>query len=158
LKVNGSSAPGDEIKLTGAGTVQVNVQWLANQNLSGTIELVQNGMVVASRQASVAAGSPASLSATVDFAHSGWLAARRMGSNGHQVHTGAVFVTVDNAPVRASVADAEFYVQWMDNLLQKTSPGGAWSSYFVSSRNGFGRYRLQRCISQCRKQPGRCAC
>ena len=149
LKVNGSSAPGDEIKLTGAGTVQVNIQWIANQNLSGTIELVQNGIVVASRQASVAAGAPASLSTTVDFAKSGWLAARRMGSNGHQVHTGAVFVTVNNAPVRASVADAEFYVQWMDNLLEKTSPGGAWSSYFVNSRSAAqARYQSAKAMYQ----------
>ena len=149
LKVNGSSTPGDEIKLTGAGTVQVNIQWIATQNLSGTIELVQNGIVVASRQASVAAGAPASLTATVDFANSGWLAARRMGSSGHQVHTGAVFVTVNNAPVRASAADAEFYVHWMDNLLQKTSPGGSWSSYFVNSRSAAqARYQAAKAMYQ----------
>ena len=50
-----------------------------------------------------------------------------------QLHTAAVFVTVDNAPVRASVADAQFYVQWMDNLLTNTSPGGVWSSYFPTN-------------------------
>ena len=91
--------------------MSVTITWTANQNLSGTIELVRNGVVVASQQASVASGSPASLTATVNFTNSGWLAARRMDSNGHQVHTGAVFVTVNNAPVRASVEDANFYVQ-----------------------------------------------
>jgi hypothetical protein len=38
-------------------------------------------------------------------------------------HTGAVFVTVNNAPVRASVDDANFYVQWIDNLLTKRRRG-----------------------------------
>ena len=103
LTVNDSATPGDEIKLTGGGSVPVTIQWTANQNLTGTIELVSNGVVVASKQASVAPGASASLSATVDFTKSGWLAARRMGSNGHEVHTGAVFVTVNNKPVRASV-------------------------------------------------------
>ena len=130
LKVNSTATPGDEIRLTGSGSVQVTIQWTANQNLTGTIELVQNGVVVASQQASVTASAPANLTATVNFTKSGWLAARRMNSNGHQVHTAAVFVTVNNAPIRASAADAEFYVQWMDNLLEKTSPGGEWNSYF----------------------------
>jgi hypothetical protein len=49
------------------------------------------------------------------------------------VHTGAVFVTVNDAPVRASAADALFYVQWMDNLLAKTSPGEEWNSYFPTN-------------------------
>jgi hypothetical protein len=133
LTVNGNATPGDEINLVGGGSLQVSIQWTAIQNLTGTIELVHNGVVVDSVQRSVSTGVPASLNATVNFAKSGWLAARRMGSNGHQVHTAAVFVTVDNAPVRASVEDAEFYVQWMDNLLEKTTPGGVWSSYFPTS-------------------------
>ena len=150
LKVNSSATPGDEIQLPAAGgTVQVQINWTAKQNLSGTIELVHNGEVVASKQASVTAGGSANLTATVNFTKSGWLAARRMGSNGHYVHTAAVFVTVNNAPVRASVADAEFYVQWMDNLLEKTSPGGAWSSYFVNSRDAaHTRYQTAKAIYQ----------
>lgn len=149
LTVNTTATPGDEIKLTGAGSVQVTIIWTANQNLTGTIELVRNGVVVASQQASVAPGSPASLSAAVDFAKSGWLAARRMGSNGHQVHTAAVFVTVNNAPVRASAADAQFYVDWMDNLLTKTSPGGAWNSYFPTSLSqAQARYQAAKALYQ----------
>lgn len=149
LKANGTAGPGDEIKLAGGGSVAVTVQWTANRNLSGTIELVQNGVVVASRTASAAAGSPATLTATVSFAKSGWLAARRMGSNGHQLHTAALFVTVDNAPVRASADDALFYVQWIDNLLEKTSPGGAWSSYFVDSRSeAQARYQSAKALYQ----------
>jgi hypothetical protein len=129
--------------------VEVTVTWTANQNLSGTIELVSNGVVVASRQASAAAGNPATLSATVNFSRSGWLAARRMGNSGHQLHTAAVFVTVDNAPVRASAGDAQFFVQWIDDLLTKTSPGGAWSSYFVNSRAAAqARYQSAKALYQ----------
>ncbi len=149
LKVNGTAGPGDEIKLAGSGTVQVTVQWSANRNLSGTIELVSNGVVVAAKSASAASGSPATLNASVNFTKSGWLAARRMGSNGHQLHTAAVYVTVNNAPVRASVDDAQFYVQWIDNLLEKTSPGGAWSYFFVNSRAAAqSRYQSARSIYQ----------
>jgi hypothetical protein len=72
-----------------------------------------------------------------------------MDSNEHVVHTAAVFVTVDNAPVRASVDDADFFVQWMDNLLTKTSPGGAWSSYFPTSRSAAqARYQAAKTIYQ----------
>jgi hypothetical protein len=132
LKVNGSSMPGDTINFAGNGSVPVTVEWTAKQNLTGTIELVKNGEVVASRQASVAAGTPAVLSASVEFTKSGWLTARRMGARGTVVNTAAVFVMIDNAPIRVSASDALFYVEWMDSLLQKTAQGGQWSSYFES--------------------------
>ena len=149
LTVNNSATPGDEIQLTGGGSVQITIEWTANQNLTGTIELVYNGTVVASDQTSAAPGAPASLSTTAVFTNSGWLAARRMGSSGHQLHTAAVFVTVDNAPVRASETDALFYVQWMDNLLEKTSPGGDWNSYFVNNLDeAQARYQQARAIFQ----------
>ena len=142
LKVNNSLTPGDELELTGPGTVDVDIQWTSQSNPSGTIELVHNGVVVASEPASVA-----SLSATVDFTKSGWLAARRMSGRGHEVQTGAVFVTVDGAPVRASVEDAEFYVQWMDNLLLRTAPGGEWGDFFVESRDeARARYQAAKSI------------
>ena len=58
-------------------------------------------------------------------------------------------MTVNNAPVRASVADAQFYVQWMDNLLTKTSPGGAWNSYFPTSRAAAqARYQAAKAMYQ----------
>ncbi|MDA8430935.1 MAG: DUF4082 domain-containing protein [Geobacteraceae bacterium] len=149
LKVNTSAAPGDEIRLAAAGSVPVTIIWTANVPLSGTIELVQNGVVVASRTASAAAGTPAVLNATVAFTQSGWLAARRMDANGHQSHTGAVFVLVNNAPIRVSVSDAEFYVQWMDNLLTKTAPGGVWSSFFINSGDAArARYQAAKAVFQ----------
>ncbi len=150
LAVNGGAGPGDEIKLTGSGTATVTVVWTANQNLNGTIELVKNGTVVASKQTSVATGAPATLTASVEFTQSGWVAARRMDpTKGHITQTGAVFVLVNNAPVRASVTDAEFFVQWMDNLLTKTAPGGTWSSYFTTSRDAARtRYQAAKAVFQ----------
>jgi hypothetical protein len=133
LTVNGSATPGEEVLLAAAGPAQATLQWTAIQNFTGTLELVSNGLVVASTQASVAPGAPVTWTATVDFAKSGWLAARRMGADGHQLHTAAVFVTVNSAPVRASAADAQFHVQWMDALLANTAPGGVWSRYFSTS-------------------------
>ena len=118
LVVNGTNTPGDEIQLSAAGSVPVKVTWTAQTSLSGTLELVCNGAVVASQQATAGPGSPVTLSTTVNFPASGWLCARRMDpSLGHQAHTAAVFVTVNHAPVRANANDAQFYVQWMENLL-----------------------------------------
>jgi hypothetical protein len=68
-----------------------------------------------------------------------------MGSNGHQLHTAAVFVIVNNAPIRSNAGDAQFYVNWMDNLLEKTSPGGAWNMYFPTHlEEAQDRYRRAR--------------
>ena len=130
LTVNGTATPGDEVQLPGAGSVQVTVQWTASQSLNGTIELVQNGVIVSSQAKTAAPGAPATLTTNITFAKSGWLAARRMGNNEHYVHTAAVFVTVNNAPVRTSVTDTQVYVDWMNGLLQSTSPGGQWNSFF----------------------------
>src|SRR5205085_4569789 len=90
LKVNGTNAPGDEVRLSGKGSVKAEVRWSAATPLSGRIELVRNGTVVASRDVSAGPGAPAILSATITFDDSGWMAARRMDAKGHQVHTGAI--------------------------------------------------------------------
>jgi hypothetical protein len=72
-----------------------------------------------------------------------------MGSDGHQVHTAAVFVIINNAPIRVSAADAQFYVQWMDNLLTKTSPGGPWNSFFPTQLSqAQARYQAAKAIFQ----------
>ena len=149
LVVKNTATPGDQVDLASAESVPVTVTWTGKQNLSGTIELVQNGNVIASKQTSVAPGAPATLTATVDFAKSGWLAARRMDGSGHKVHTAAVYVIVKNAPIRASVADAQFYEQWMDNLLAKTSPGGEWNHFFVNNlAQAQDRYRQAKAVFQ----------
>ncbi len=99
--------------------------------------------------ATIPANGSVTLTATTNFDKSGWLAARRTGSNGHMVHTGAVFVTVNNLPVRVSASDAQFYVDWMDNLLAKTSPGGEWNSYFPTQlAPAQARYQAAKAIYQ----------
>ena len=72
-----------------------------------------------------------------------------MSGSGHEVHTAAVFVKVNGAPVRASVADAQFYVDWMDELLQRTSVGGVWASYFPTKRaQAQARYQAAKSLYQ----------
>ncbi len=148
LKVNGKAMPGDEVGLAGKGPVRVRIEWTSFEKAVGRIELVQNGTVVASKTAGVSPGSPAVFETTVDFRQSGWLAARRMDwENGHQTHTGAVFVIVHGQPIRASASDAEFFVKWIDNLIQQTSPGGAWSTFLANDREAAqARYREARAI------------
>ena len=151
LVVNGSAGPGDQVDLANAGSVPVTVTWTAKENYTGTLQLVQNGEVVASKQATVTAGSPVTLTANVDFAKSGWVTARRMDSSGanHQVHTAAAFVLVNNAPIRASADDAQFYVDWMDNLLTKTSPGGEWNHFFPTNLAAAqARYQQAKAVFQ----------
>ena len=149
LTVNGTATPGDQVSLAAAGSVSVTVQWSAAQNLSGTIELVSNSAVVASNSGSAAPGAPMIWNTTVNFPKSGWLVARRMGSDGHMVHTAAVFVIVNSTPIRASASDAQFFVSWMDNLLTKTSAGGAWNSYFPASlAQAQARYQAAKTLFQ----------
>ena len=149
LTVNGSATPGDEIQLAAAGSVPVSVRWTATESLSGPIELVSNGTVVASTQANVTSSTPFNWNVSVNFPKSGWVAARRMGPDGHIVHTAAVFVIVNGAPIRASVSDAEFYVSWMDNLLANTSPGGPWNQYFPNNLSqAQARYQQAKAIFQ----------
>ena len=148
LKVNGTSQPGDEIRLQEKGPVRVRVEWTSLKNEEGRIEVVRNGSVVASHTAEAGPGKNAAFETTVDFHHSGWLAVRRMdwqSSSGHELQSGAVFVIVNDQPIRASAADARFFVSWIDNLLKQTSPGGEWSNYFPHDREAAQeRYRKAR--------------
>jgi len=148
LKVNGTAQPGDEIRLEKDGPVRVRVEWRSLRTDLGRIEVVQNGSVVASQTAEASPGAPAVFETTLEFRQSGWLAARRMDwQNGHRLHTGAVFVIVKGAPIRASAADARFFVSWIDNLLKQTSPGGEWASFFSKDREAAQkRYREARAI------------
>jgi hypothetical protein len=148
LEVNGTARPGDEIRLAGKGPARVRIEWRSLAGAEGRIELVHDGAVVASQTASVTRGMPAVFESTVEFTHSGWLAARRMDwQNGHRTHTGAVFVIIDAKPVRASSSDAEFFIKWIDNLLEKTSPGGEWSKFLSHDRDSAQkRYREARAI------------
>lgn len=171
FKVNESAHPGDEIRLEQKGPVRVRVEWRSLNPGLGRIEVVQNGAVVVSQTTQVApvssenvkrtnvdghqqpsccvaSGASAVLETTLEFRQSGWLAARRMDwQTGHQTQTGAVFVLAQGAPIRASAADARFFVSWIDNLLKQTSPGGKWSGFFKTDREpAHQRYRQARAI------------
>jgi hypothetical protein len=149
LRVNGTAGPGDQVQLAAAGAVPVSVRWTANETWEGTLEIVRNGVVVASQPANVANGVADSLTASIPFNRSGWLCARVMDAGGHQVHTAAVFVIVNGAPVRASADDAKFYVRWIDTLIERTSPGGEWASYFPTERAvAQARYQAARAVFQ----------
>jgi O-glycosyl hydrolase len=130
LKVNGSATPGDEIKLKDKGTLEVDVRWTSIKELTGRIELVCNGKVVATQKGSALPGKPLVLKAVVPVKESSWICARRMDDKGHRSHTTPVYISVKNAPLRASADDARFFIKWIDNILVNITPGGPWNKYF----------------------------
>jgi hypothetical protein len=111
ITVNGNSYPGDEVRLKAKDSVSIEVKWTSIKELTGRIELVSNGEVVASIPTTVKPGESVRLRFTQPFTRSGWLCARRMNENGHQSHTAAIYINIDNQPVRASAADAMFFVK-----------------------------------------------
>ncbi len=145
LKVNGKYRPGDEIRLKSKATVEVQVEWTSIEPLSGSLELVHNGKVIAQQKGTAKPGVPLLLKADLPISQSGWVCARRMNGNGHQTHTAPVYITIDNKPVRASEQDALYFVKWIDNLIDKTSPGQEWNQYFTHDLHVVqGRYRQAR--------------
>jgi hypothetical protein len=158
LKVDGDAGPGDEIQRPAPVSLPVAVRWTVRRPLRGRVELLHDGRVVASLDGAAAPGAPLDLQASTEFRQSGWLAARRTDAQGHLVHTAAVFVTIDGAPVRASAEDAGYFVRYIDNLIEKTSPGGAWSPYFAVERElAQDRYRRARGLFQAIAEEARTA-
>lgn len=147
LKVNDTATPGDEIKCKVGNKVTVGVTWTSVKELTGSIELVCNGKVIATREGTARPGEPVSLQAGVEIRESSWICARRMDDSGHQSHTAPVFVSVDNMPVRASADDANYFIAWIDNLIGKTSPGGSWNRYYSHDLDVVqGRYWKARAV------------
>jgi hypothetical protein len=145
MKINGKYEPGDEIDIKNKGTVTIEVKWTAVKELTGRIELVSNGKVVATQIGTTKPGEPLILKTTQEFTKSSWICARRMDEKGHQSHTAPIYITVKNKPVRASAEDAEYFVKWIDNILEKIAPGGAWSRYYTQNlEDVMKRYRQSR--------------
>lgn len=145
LKVDGKYQPGDEIRLKKEGTVSVEVKLSAVTALTGRLELVHNGKVVATQEGTSSPEHPIFLRVSQAITQSGWLCARRMDENGHQTHTAPIYVTVDNKPIRASAEDASYFVDWIDNLIDRTSPGNDWNHYFTHDLDEVqNRYRRAR--------------
>jgi len=132
VKVNDNSGPGDEINFKQGGIVSVKILWTAARELTGSIELVCNGNVMATRTGTAKPGEPVMMETSLEIPESSWICARRMNEEGHQSHTAPVFVSVNNQPVRASAEDASYFINWIDNLLEKTSPGNEWNQFLTN--------------------------
>ncbi len=131
LKINGSSTPGDEIKVKKGDRVRVNTVWTSKSEMNGYIEIVCNGRVVARQDGYVKPGEPVILNAEIPITESSWICARRMDNRGHQSHTAPVYISIGKNPVRASADDAEYLVKWIDNILANIEKDGPWSKYFT---------------------------
>lgn len=131
LKVNGKYEPGDDLKIKNNSTVSIEAVWTSTEPLTGRIELVSNGKIIAVQEGNASPGAPLTLTATQAFDQSGWICARRMNENGRQTHTAPVFITVNKKPVRASADDARYFIAWIDNILKNIAPGESWSRYFT---------------------------
>jgi hypothetical protein len=145
LKVDGKYGPGADIKIKNRGTVVMEVKWTAVKEFTGRIELVMNGKVVATQTGTAKPGAPLILRDAKEFDQSGWICARRMDENEHQTHTAPVYITVNKKPVRASAADAQYFVSWIDNILKNIASGGIWERYFTRDQDAVQkRYQKAR--------------
>ncbi|MCX6254145.1 MAG: CehA/McbA family metallohydrolase [Bacteroidia bacterium] len=145
LKVNGNATPGDEIRVEDKGTLDTEVIWTSVLEQTGRIELVLNGNVVATQEGTAKQGEPVILKASIPIQKSSWLCARRMDEKGHRLHTAPVYITLKNAPVRASTEDARYFIKWIDKTLINTAPGGPWNKYFTHDLDVVqNRYRQAR--------------
>ena len=131
LKINGTATPGDEIKLKDKETIAVEVKWTSVSEQTGRIELVLNGNVVAVQKGTVKPGESVILKTSVPIQESSWICARRMDEQGHRSHSAPVYVSLKNAPVRASADDAMYFINWIDKTIANTAPGGPWNKYFT---------------------------
>jgi hypothetical protein len=130
LKINGVNSPGDEIKLKGKKSVEIDVDWTSIKTLTGRIEIICNGKVIAKLEGTAGPGEPVSLKTRFKIGQSSWISARRMDETGHQSQTSPVYISLKDAPVRASAEDARYFVKWIDNILANIAPGGSWNQYF----------------------------
>ena len=70
LKVNGTYSPGDEIKIKNNGKITIEINWTAIQELTGKVELVCNGKVVAGQPGIVRPGEPVLLKTSLELSES----------------------------------------------------------------------------------------
>ncbi|MEX2231979.1 MAG: CehA/McbA family metallohydrolase [Cyclobacteriaceae bacterium] len=147
MKINGNYSPGDEIKFQNKTSISVQAKWTVAKELKGRIELVSNGKVLGSISGTAKPGEPLMMKANTEITRSSWICVRRMDENGHQTHSAPVYITIANKPVRASPEDAQYFIRWIDNVLEKTASGGEWSRYFTHDQETVrARYRKARDI------------
>lgn len=147
LKADGNHNPGDIINTNNKKQIKLTVKWTGIKVLSGTIEVVCNGKVIASKEASITPEKPIVFSTTYPIEESSWICARRMDERGHQTHTAPIYIIVNKKPISASAADATFFIDWINQLIKNTSPGGSWSHFFTKDLNIVqGRYQKAKAI------------
>jgi len=147
LKINGDYGPGDEIKLKSKEAVDIDIIWTAVKPLSGRVEIICNGKVIAKLEGTARPGEPVSLKTRHKIGQSSWISARRMDERGHQLQTSPVYLSLKGAPVRASAEDARYFVKWIDNILVNIAPGGSWNQYYTNDLETVRkRYRTARDI------------
>jgi len=116
LCVNGLGIGSDVALLTPGNQAGVVATLETSMPLSDTIEIVQDGAVVATLPFVAKAGETVRLALpSLPFAESGWIAARLASQN---AHTAATFVTVDGSPIADCLA-AEYWMAWCDVLAAR---------------------------------------
>ena len=132
LDVNGKG-PGEELRFPGRReqvTVKAEVSSIVPVEL---LEIVVNGAVVASQ--AVQGGTSARIEHPLVLEKSSWVAVRALGP-GHRLimndpqafaHTGAVFLYLDNQPIR-SPQDARLWITWIDDLIEDLKDRGAFAT------------------------------
>lgn len=147
MQVNGKYGPGKDISLRGKTKVNVKLTWTATREMTGNIELVCNGKVIATQPGSAKPGAPLVFNTTAEITESSWLCARRMDGKGHATHTAPVYLTINKKPVRAGADDARFFIAWINNILDNIKPGGKWNKYFPNDIiTVTERYRKARAV------------
>jgi hypothetical protein len=156
VKVNNTAGPGDEVRIKNQGMIAIEARWSVTEETTGRIELVSNGKVIARQSGTATPGAPLVFKVSQSFDKSGWISARRMdASDRHVLHTSSVYVTVNDKAVRASKDDAEYFVSWIDNILEQIEPEGPWNKYFpndlevVKKRYEKARNVYVRIAAQC---------
>lgn len=106
--------PGSQINLDEPGSVSVQVTFEVESpvSLDDTLEIVRDGIVVASMPMTTPEDGFLQWNGPVEFERSGWLTARTANT-----HAGAVYVVVDEKPI-ARAKDADYWVRYTDRLLE----------------------------------------
>lgn len=110
--------PGSQIDLTTPGMGSASVLVTATLHVADgvtigdTIEIVQDGVVVASEPLLLQGGGQHQFQVSVPITESGWLAARTRSLG---THTGAVYAILDVEPI-TSCEDAEYWVIYCDRI------------------------------------------
>lgn len=88
----GKYTPGDEITIKNKGTVNIEVKLTTKKELTGRIELVSNGKVMATPDGIAKPGQSVPFKTNKEFTESSWVCARRMDVHGHETHTAPIYI------------------------------------------------------------------